>query len=691
MLSLTGFIRLLKLQYSRWLSVALIIGVVPVVMMWHVLFIDQSVHLANPGPLRFASAVTDLDGAARFAYLLSDMTFPWSHTTFISSPTGASIWRLETFSQLLQTLFLWLSVKLVPPMLAANLLIFLGWYGTGVVVYLIFRRCGGSKWIALACVFAVQLLPSMRFMAANFTSYVAVGIPLLVILATVIYFQNRTTKNLLLIFGSLLINGLYDPYWFMFSAYGVTIVIFILAIIRAIKQKSVQALGVAIGVVTLYLVVFQGFSSYITSRTTSGNSREITSGDVGWIRSSLLSVDGWSSSVHMGVGLVVFGLGILALVAFIVFRRKLKKELVILIFIASFVVLSTSISLPLNLGKVELAVNLRNLMPGVRFFDRAALIVGPLILIFLCLVVEKIIDEKKSNRDRFRALTVLLVLLLPLSFPGVSIAKTSNSYNDWREIRNQLNEVPNPRLLALPFNRVGRDWIEQASFQFPILNDLTTPTNDLEVIRQLSHGPQNFAAHVSSLGGTHVLVARTDLMSTVKFDFELPHFKLVGSILLDGFSEGPFMIIDVFEVIAQEGDSACSNCFLGDYLDTEVAVVGDYVNPPDIHNDDSKSWWISGDITKISVSGLGRNVTSIFSQINFNVTIAPCLNTQEFVVLTKSKLRKYTLGSDQMTINISVDGSEASDDITIRSFGSPCLIDTDPRPLKIQLSGLNIK
>ena len=164
----------------------LVIGLVPIVMMWHVLFVDQAVHLANPGPLPFASAVTDLDGAARFAYLLSDMTYPWSNTTFISSPVGASIWRLETFSQLLQTLFLWLSVKVVSPMLAANLLVFLGWYGTGVVVYLIYRRCGGSKLIALACVVAVQLLPAMRFMAANFTSYVAIGVPLLVVLATLI-------------------------------------------------------------------------------------------------------------------------------------------------------------------------------------------------------------------------------------------------------------------------------------------------------------------------------------------------------------------------------------------------------------------------------------------------------------------------------------------------------------------------
>jgi hypothetical protein len=394
--------------------------------------------------------------------------------------------------------------------------------------------------------------------------------------------------------------------------------------------------------------------------------------------------------VHMGIGLVALGLGILALLIFFVFRRKLTNELLILIFAASYIVLSTSISLPLNFGTVELAVNIRNLMPGVRFFDRAALIAGPLFFIFLFLVIEKTLNVSKFNSKIRQSLLGALVAILPLSFPGISVANTSNSYNDWQEIRDQLNQVPNARVLAIPFDRVGRDWIEQASFQFPIMNDYTSKINDLEMIRQLSHGPQSFATHVSNLGGTHVFVARTDLMKSVKFELKLPHFKPVGSILLDGFSEGPFMFVDVFEIHAQDGDSVCSNCSIGDYLDTELAVVGDYVNPPDIHSDTTRSWWISGDTTKISVFGLGRNVTSIFSQIDFNVSIAPCLETQMIIVQTKSRQMKYTLGPGQTTAFISVDGFEASTGITIGSPGSACLIETDPRPLKIQLSGLNL-
>lgn len=685
------FLSITRLQWTQRFSVMLLIGVVPVVMMWHVLFVDQAVHLANPGPLPFASAVTDLDGAARFAYLLSDMTYPWSNTTFISSPVGASIWRLETFSQLLQTLFLWLSVKVVSPMLAANLLVFLGWYGTGVVVYLIYRRCGGSKLIALACVVAVQLLPAMRFMAANFTSYVAIGVPLLVVLATLIYFQSKTLKNGLLIAIAFIINALYDPYWFMFSVFGATLTIFLMSARRAIKSRSIPAIGVAVGVVSIYLATFQVLSSFLTLRTTSGNSREITSGDVSWIRSSLLSVDKWGDSVYMGVGIITLGLFILVSIVFIAFRGKFNNESLILIFMAGYVLLSTSITIPLNSGKIEFAVYIRNFMPGVRFFDRAALIAGPLLLIFLCLVTEKSVALMQLHRRRILPLMAVIIVLLPLSYPGLSIANSTNSYNDWREIRNQLGLVQNPKVLAIPFNRVGRDWIEQASFQVPLLNDYTSNINDLEITRQMSHGPVAFASHVSNLGGTHVLVARTDLLEPLRFELVLPYFKKIGSILLDGYSEGPFMYLDAYEIIPPPGNSVCSNCSMGEYLESELAVVGDYVNPPDIHTDGTMSWWISGDVTKISLFSLGKNVTSLYSRIDFNISIAPCLETQEVVVYIGSREIKEKLGTTQTTFSFSVDGSEVSDGITIRTLGSSCLIETDPRPLKIQLSGLNAR
>jgi len=160
---------------------------------------------------------------------------------------------------------------------------------------------------------------------------------------------------------------------------------------------------------------------------------------------------------------------------------------------------------------------------------------------------------------------------------------------------------------------------------------------------------------------------------------------------LDGYSEGPFMYLDAYEVIPPPSNSVCSNCSMGEYLESELAVVGDYVNPPDIHTDGTMSWWISGDVTKISLFSLGKNVTSLYSRIDFNISIAPCLETQEVLVYIGSREIKEKLGTTQTTFSISVDGSEVSDGITIRTLGSSCLIETDPRPLKIQLSGLNAR
>jgi hypothetical protein len=87
------------------ISLAITFFIPPVMMMWKVLFINQNVHLANPGISPTGSTITDLDGAARMAYLLSDMSAPWALTHFVSSPIGAGIWRFQSMSQMIQIFF----------------------------------------------------------------------------------------------------------------------------------------------------------------------------------------------------------------------------------------------------------------------------------------------------------------------------------------------------------------------------------------------------------------------------------------------------------------------------------------------------------------------------------------------------------------------------------------------------------
>ena len=133
----------------------LAICVVPMLLMSRVLFLDQDSHLANPGQLPKVSTITDLDGAARMAYLLSDMSAPWANTHYVSSPTGASVWRFQSATQGIQILFLWVMSQLVQPMLAANLLVLLGWISTGTATYLIARHFGCRRLVAVFCALAV--------------------------------------------------------------------------------------------------------------------------------------------------------------------------------------------------------------------------------------------------------------------------------------------------------------------------------------------------------------------------------------------------------------------------------------------------------------------------------------------------------------------------------------------------------
>jgi hypothetical protein len=388
----------------------------------------------------------------------------------------------------------------------------------------------------------------------------------------------------------------------------------------------------------------------------------------------------------MGVGLVALGLGILALSTFIFFRRKLTNESLILIFAASYIVLSTSISLPLNLGTIELAVNIRNLMPGVRFFDRAALIAGPLFLIFLLLVIEKTLNESKFNRKIRQSLLGALVTLLPLSFPGISFANVSNSYNDWQEIREELNEVPNPRLLALPFNRWGRDWIEQASFHVPLVNDLYSERNDIDVLRHLSNGQDIFAAYLKSYGITHLLIVPKIVDAAVGYSLLEPNFRLVSSIYLNGYGEVPDFFADLYQVTDSPEPSVCKECKFGKELNVQTRVSGSNVHPPDVLSNGEMIWWITGGVTKIDFWTLGKSLR-FETPANLQLDLAPCASYAEIEINNGNSVTTMVLSGHVRSQTISTSMSHASN-ISIHATGDTCRVENDPRDLLIQLSNV---
>ena len=70
-----------------------------------------------------------------------------------------------------------------------------------------------------------QILPAMPKMAANYTSYVFVCVPLFVILSSLRLGREPNRRRLLTMATWLLIAALFDPYWFFFSLCAVLIVL----------------------------------------------------------------------------------------------------------------------------------------------------------------------------------------------------------------------------------------------------------------------------------------------------------------------------------------------------------------------------------------------------------------------------------------------------------------------------------
>ncbi len=660
-------------------------SVVPLVTMWQVLILDRKVHLANPGQTPTSSYVTDLDGAARLAYLVSGMTFPWSPSPHISAPTGASIWRFETVTQSLQVILLWLFSRIADPMMSANMLVFLGWTLTGLATYVLARDLGARKVTGLATALIVQLLPSMRFMAANFTSYVYVALPLTVIIYTRRYCLEPGHKKLFSLGIVLLGTALFDPYWFYFSilAVGVTAISQMLVDYTNHRPRGFNrhlmflALATVIVFATARLI-----AGFVGQR---GNSRQIVVSTLAETRNGTNSFENWLSSEYVGVGWALIFLSGIALVL-IVLRYRSDLMTVGIVGVA-FWLLSTRLTL-LELEYV-FAAYLRHLMPGVRFFDRAGFIASALLVVLSAVVFERLAIT--LTRTRFFSFVPLVILsLLPLTFPGSIQTEVTQSYHDWEKIRDELATSSDPQLVALPFMRRGRDWIEQASFNVPLVNDYVFSRNDPEIMLQASHGPGALAAYLVELGTTHLLAVESETDKILKYRFRGPNFDLRETIKLNGFGEGEDFIARLYRIRALPNDRVCRGCGLGELLIPQVVVNGDLVYPPDVADEKTKWWWVGSGSTQVALQFVrlpdSANDRTIWT-VKFD--LAPCSSRALMTILEGDKSETIVLTSSQPTYERKVElAGNASGALQLNAVGELCVPQGDNRQMlyRIQAS-----
>ena len=669
----------------------LAICVVPMLLMSRVLFLDQDSHLANPGQLPKVSTITDLDGAARMAYLLSDMSAPWANTHYVSSPTGASVWRFQSATQGIQILFLWVMSQLVQPMLAANLLVLLGWISTGTATYLIARHFGCRRLVAVFCALAVQATPSMRFMAANFTSYINVSVPLFCLLAALKLTKVPRVRNFVWVISSLIIATFFDPYWLFFALFGIAIVFLIFSINQAVRQPTIHKVVLPIVVVSGYAlcaVLARYLPTFISQGALARSIEVAKSADV---RNSVLNWSHWSQSNYTGIGTLV--LMLLAFSILFLLWNKTTGQLPLITLVTAFVLLASRITVPLTPIELTPALWIRQMMPGVRFFDRAALIAIPLIIILIARSLEE--TSFRFSRPKVSSVFVPLAMLaLPFSYPNLQAPATTKSFQDWAQIRTELNSEPDSRVLALPFTRRGRDWIEQASFRTALVNDYVSPVMNQEVVLHASNGEAALAAFLTSIGVTHVFSIDEELRRFVDYELTSPRFTQVGKIKLNGFGEGPDYEMSVYRVTSQAQDQLCLNCEFGSHVVMEIQVSGDLVYPPEEMPSKEKRWWIGAKNSQIDISSLGQSVATRkeknFLQLDF--AIAPCLSQVRITIRQANYLKLFSLSSQSPEAKILIPITEDKvSNVQITSEGDPCRVNGDPRLLLVQLGNIQIK
>lgn len=671
-------------RVARWTGLLSSLCVVPITLMWQVLIVSPNSHLANPGPLPTASTVTDLDGAARLVYLLSDMPTPWSETHLISSPSGASIWRIQSLTQSVQIVSMWLLSQVFQPMFVVNLFVLMGWILTGVVVFLLARELGLSTTAAVIASLLVQTMPSMKFMAANFTSYVYVAVPLGCVLMFLRLRERRTARSLFLFLVTLSACVFFDPYW----AFFVLLIAVLLTTLtlagdiwtRKGLQQIIQSL---VALVVLGLMWTAGLAiAHRMGETDIG--RSVDKASHVDVRNSALTLSNLVSTKQMGVGPLLP----IAFLVSVVHHLLFSKSKIRLTAAASGLMMMASLRFFVVGTDYEIvpASLLRHVMPGVRFFDRAALIGVALGVILVIGSMEALVSAVQPNR-RVTTISLCFLLFVPFSYPGLGIPKTTKSYDDWSQIRNELAKSKDARVLALPFSRRGRDWIEQASFRAPLANDLVQLVQDSQTLLQLSRGPDAFATYVASLGVSHILVAEPDFGNLVDFSPSRPLFEKRTSILLNGFGEGPDTITTLYRVNAPDGSLPCLSCRPGNHLRPQVDISGDLVYPPDQIVDGTRWWWagrgrVEVQIKRIKVlnSALGGEETSL------KLSLAPCTSRGEITVTVRGKTHVLNLSTQVPSRTVSISsGNEAVTRVEIFAQGHDCIPPGDNRRMLLQI------
>ena len=371
----------------------------PVVVMAPVLSLGTRSHLRS----RFADPqlVTDFDGGIRLAYLLRSVTWPWSRSPLSGFPDGESLVRVQAVSQGIQLVAIHLLTRVFQPVLSMNLVVLVGWIATGAAVYGLARRLDLGRWWAVAAGVLAQMLPALPTMAANFTSYVYIGVPVYVISRSLDMVSAPSRRNLVWMCAVLGTTLFFDPYWFFFSlaACIVTLVVNVRKVLAWLRSEPQWMQLIALLLCLVPVLMVTAMLSIGGSPSPGATSRSVSIETARFVDAGLRAPADWFRSGTEGLGVVLAIVGVAG--AVVVARRRSDPKISGALAVGvTMVALSTRTRIELPWFTIGSAAEYaRFVMPGVRFFQRAALIAEAMLCVFAVAGVRWAVQRSTVERS----------------------------------------------------------------------------------------------------------------------------------------------------------------------------------------------------------------------------------------------------------------------------------------------------
>ena len=648
---------------------------------------------------------SDINGAYASARYLDQMTFPWSRNLMLGGPKGENFWSIPSISQAIQSLIVWLFTRFLPAFPSVAAFIITGWLFTGIMVYLLIIKVGGTRNAALIGALACEMLPWLRERVLAHTAYVWLGVPLLVIYVTLTFIDDFRLKNFTRVVLALVGTAFFDIYWFWFAFW--TVVLMCLLDLRRLKKDFEKCkplfksaiIGIPIIIISFGITAYQAMNQIMSESDSSIRPLEIA---------SRAAVDEYNGSVlrllrpdysHMifprltgaiaphddinYAGVIIISLAILGFIyGFIRSDRHIRYLFVITMFLLLLSV-PTNISI-WSFDIPTLVDGMRYVMPGVRRFTRATMVSEALFCVSAGYGLSQLFRRFQFRpRTQLILLTFLLMVLI-IDFNPSSKRYINRDISNWRAVNAVLQESTNSVVYA-PSPQLNQGYFPVHYVDASLAGDRADRFWESEYFLHAARGESGFASFLNSKGVTHLLVPlqhfqngrlvyRWGGMSTIDINLQDERFIYRA----EAKGEKPAVLL---EVNPNSSDVWCNSCSV--YKLQWSHVREDFfkaISRADSENDlvsEELSWSYAGEYPTFRIESITEWEKKYEVTINFIPAFGPNAPPQILSINNggETKVVRLVAGT-QSQISIVANRSQ---DITIRPH-MPCPIASTLEP-----------